>query len=140
MTAHPTAPIAAAGLRRRSWPWLMPWIFLAPGLVLTGGMILVPLIAGVTYAFRDLSMNNPFVEGDFIGFANFEHVLGDPRLPRVVANTLWWTLVTLLLQFLLGLSLALMLNGAAALFGGCSRFSSCPGRSPRFWSACSSSS
>lgn len=111
MTAFPTDTIAIAGPRRRSSLRLAPWAFLAPALVLIAGMIVVPLVAGVTYAFRDLSMDNPFAAGDFIGLANFARIFHDPALPHVIGNTIWWTLVTLLLQFVLGFVLALMLNG-----------------------------
>ena len=79
---------AAAGFRRRSWSWLTPWALLAPTFLLIGAIVVVPLFAGVTYAFRDLSMNNnPFAEGDFIGLTNFAHVFSDERLPRVIGNT-----------------------------------------------------
>jgi multiple sugar transport system permease protein len=111
VTALATDITAAAGFRRRSWSWLTPWALLAPGLLLIVAIIIVPLIAGVTYAFRDLSMDNPFAEGDFIGLANFAHVFSDARLPRVIGNTVRWTLTTLVLQVVLGLSLALLLNG-----------------------------
>jgi multiple sugar transport system permease protein len=88
----------------------MAWVLLAPALLLIGVIVVVPLIAGLAYAFRDLSMNNPFSEGDFNGWANFAHVFSDPRLPRVIGNTVRWTLTTLLLQLFLGLWLALLLN------------------------------
>src|SRR5262249_22680328 len=101
---------ATAGIRRRSPSWLTPWALLAPALILIAAMTVVPLIAGVGYALRDLSMDNPFSEGEFIGLANFARVFADGRLPHVIGNTIWWTLVTLALQFVLGFSLALLLN------------------------------
>ena len=104
-----------ASPRWRSWSQFTPWALVAPALILIGVMICVPMIAGAVYAFRDLSIDNPFSEGEFVGLANFGRIFHDAKLPQVIGNTLWWTLITLLLQFLFGFSLALILNGGGRM-------------------------
>ena len=77
--------------------------------------MVLPLIVGLSYAFRDIRMLAPFA-GGFVGFDHFETLLlRDRTFWRALGNTLWWTGGSLVFQFLLGLGLALLLNRP---FGG----------------------
>lgn len=95
----------AARLRRA-----LPWFLLAPALVLVCGVLLVPLGVGVSYAFRAMSMDNVFGEAGFAGLDNFRTLVADPKLGRVLGNTLTWTISSLVLQCTLGFGLALLLR------------------------------
>ena len=50
----------------------------------------VPLIVGLSYAFQDIQILNPFATG-WVGLAHFEALLGDRIFYRALGNTLWWT-------------------------------------------------
>ena len=50
----------------------------------------VPLIVGLSYAFQDIQILNPFATG-WVGLAHFEALLGDRIFYRALVNTLWWT-------------------------------------------------
>ena len=71
--------------------------------------MLVPLIVGLSFAYRNIQLLNPF-SGGFVGLANFAQLLDDGRFWRALSNTAWWTFASVFLQFFLGLGLALLLN------------------------------
>jgi multiple sugar transport system permease protein len=79
-------------------------------LVLLALVMFVPLIVGLSYAFQNILILNPFRTG-YVGFDHFKTLLfGDRVFWRALVNTLWWTGGSLSFQFFLGLGLALLLN------------------------------
>jgi multiple sugar transport system permease protein len=88
---------------------LEPYLYLSPALVLIGLVLFVPLIVGLSYAFQDIQILNPFKTG-WVGFAHFEALARDRTFYRALGNTVWWTVGSVALQFGLGLGLALLLN------------------------------
>jgi multiple sugar transport system permease protein len=93
----------------RRFAWLEPWTYLSPALVLIALLMLVPLVVGMSYAFQQLQLLNPFKRG-WVGTANLEAVLRDPVFWNALGNTVEWTFASLLLQFALGFGLALLLR------------------------------
>jgi multiple sugar transport system permease protein len=88
---------------------LEPYYYLSPALVLLALVMFVPLLVGLSYAFQNIQILNPFKTG-YVGFEHFETLLKDRVFYRALANTLWWTVGSLVLQFLFGLGLAMLLN------------------------------
>jgi multiple sugar transport system permease protein len=86
-----------------------PYLYVSPALILIVTVMLVPLVLGLSYAFRDIKLLDPF-SGDFVGLAQFRALLDDRNFARAFVNTLWWTFGSLFLQFLLGFLLAILLN------------------------------
>ncbi|KTR03854.1 ABC transporter permease [Aureimonas ureilytica] len=86
-----------------------PYLYSAPALILILAVMLVPLAIGVSYAFRDMRLLNPF-SGGFVGLKHFNTLWTDRNFWLALNNTLVWTSVSVLLQFVLGLTLALLLN------------------------------
>ncbi|CDM61440.1 MULTISPECIES: carbohydrate ABC transporter permease [Rhizobium] len=102
--------------RRDRRPWLKrvadasePYLYSAPSLILIIAVMLVPLAIGVSYAFRDIQLLNPF-SGGFIGLDHFRALAKDAAFYGALKNTLWWTGASVLLQFIFGLILALLLD------------------------------
>jgi multiple sugar transport system permease protein len=94
---------------------LEPYYYLGPALILIALVMVLPLLVGLSYAFRDIRILAPFSAG-FVGLDHFETLLFRDRVFwRSLGNTLWWTAGSLVFQFLLGLGLALLLNRP---FGG----------------------
>ena len=89
--------------------WLEPLAYLAPALLLLTLVMLVPLLVGISYAFRNVQVFDPFDTG-WVGLAHFRELLDDPSFWHAAGNTLWWTGLSLLFQFLLGFGLALLLR------------------------------
>lgn len=86
-----------------------PYLYSAPALILIVTIMLVPLALGMSYAFRDIQLLNPF-SGGFIGLDHFRALGQDEDFFRALRNTLWWTGASVFLQFVFGLILALLLD------------------------------
>lgn len=86
-----------------------PYLYSAPALILIVTIMLVPLALGMSYAFRDIQLLNPF-SGGFIGLDHFRALGQDQDFYRALRNTLWWTGASVFLQFVFGLILALLLD------------------------------
>ncbi|MGO7015493.1 carbohydrate ABC transporter permease [Rhizobium leguminosarum] len=103
-------------MRRDRRPWLRrvadasePYLYSAPSLILIIAVMLVPLTVGISYAFRDIQLLNPF-SGGFVGLDHFRELSGDAAFYGALRNTLWWTGASVVLQFVFGLILALLLD------------------------------
>ncbi|MCB1402969.1 MAG: sugar ABC transporter permease, partial [Rhodobacteraceae bacterium] len=86
-----------------------PWLYSAPALIVITAVMLVPLVVGISYAFRDVQILNPF-SGGFVGLDHFRALAGDKAFRVALVNTFWWTVLTVLIQLLFGLILALLLD------------------------------
>ncbi|MBB4123175.1 carbohydrate ABC transporter permease [Martelella radicis] len=96
-------------LAKRASAFFEPYLYSAPALFLIAAVILVPLVVGISYAFRDIQLLNPF-SGGFIGLDHFHALAEDKAFRRALGNTLWWTGASVILQFIFGLILALLLD------------------------------
>ncbi|TDC11206.1 sugar ABC transporter permease [Streptomyces sp. 8K308] len=112
MTVIPTHGRPAAGpARRRPRPRLTAWLFLVPLLVYLVAFYAYPLVRNVELSLRDYTLRS-FVQGDapFTGLENYRQVLDDPTFLPAVRNTLVFTLVSILLQYGIGLALAVFFH------------------------------
>ena len=100
---------ARAPLLRRLAVASEPYLYSAPALILIVAVMLVPLTLGISYAFRDVQLLNPF-SGGFVGLQHFRDLADDPAFFKALKNTLWWTGASVFLQFVFGLILALLLD------------------------------
>jgi multiple sugar transport system permease protein len=96
-------------LRKRLADASEPYLYSAPALILIIAVMLVPLVLGISYAFRDIQLLKPF-SGGFIGLDHFRALGEDQAFFRALRNTLWWTGASVFLQFTFGLILALLLD------------------------------
>ena len=97
------------GLGLERWRRRWAWIFLLPTLVL---LILVagwPLARTIYLGFTDAGLGDLANPG-WVGLENFRALLADPDWWRSVANTLVFTVVSVGLETLLGLGIALILD------------------------------
>jgi len=106
IAAHPQA---VRPLRKRLADASEPYLYSAPALILIITVMLVPLVLGISYAFRDIQLLNPF-SGGVIGLDHFRALSQDQAFLRALRNTLWWTGASVFLQFFFGLILALLLD------------------------------
>ncbi len=83
-----------------------PWLYVSPALLILFVVLLVPLVVGIGYSFRRFSA----FRSEYVGLDQYRRMLGDPTLGQALLNTVWWTVGSLVLQFGLGLALALLLN------------------------------
>ncbi|MCD2180617.1 carbohydrate ABC transporter permease [Rhizobium sp. GN54] len=96
-------------LRKRLADASEPYLYSAPALILIAAVMLVPLVVGISYAFRDIQLLNPF-SGGFVGLDHFRALGQDQAFFGALRNTLWWTGASVFFQFTFGLILALLLD------------------------------
>jgi multiple sugar transport system permease protein len=82
-------------------------IFMLPAGVLLLVFLTYPLALGTWLGFTDAKVGRP---GEWIGFENFEYLVGDSVARLSLFNTLFYTIVASILKFVLGMWLALLLN------------------------------
>lgn len=85
---------------------LEPWLYLSPALLLIGTLLLVPVVFGLFYSLRRFGA----FHSEYVGLDQYRAMLADADLGWALLHTAWWTAGSLVLQFLLGLGLALALN------------------------------
>ncbi|KGM34129.1 carbohydrate ABC transporter permease [Inquilinus limosus] len=87
------------------------WLFLAPTLAALALVALWPLLRTLFFSTTDAFLDDPTNYG-FVWLDNFVDVARDPQWWRAVENTLVFTIVSVALETLLGLAIALLLNEA----------------------------
>ncbi|MGO4125930.1 carbohydrate ABC transporter permease [Inquilinus sp. YAF38] len=85
------------------------WLFLAPTLAALALVALWPLLRTLFFSITDATLDDPTNYG-FVWLDNFIDVARDPQWWRAVENTLVFTIVSVALETLLGLAIALLLN------------------------------
>lgn len=110
MTATVTTPAARRVLGVVSKKSVVPWLFLAPGLLLALVFKFWPMAKGVWLSFHDV---RPFLGDQWIGLDNYTRVLGDHRFQDAIGHTLVLGIGQSLGAILLGFVLALLLEGQA---------------------------
>ncbi|MDO9416189.1 carbohydrate ABC transporter permease [Pararhizobium sp.] len=107
--ARATPPAAAKRIRGLS-DRAIAWIFVAPSIFLLLAVNIFPLIWTIRLSFTNFRVNRPNAEVQFVGLKNYISVLtnGDIWLTmQATAHFLIWTIV---LQVLIGFSLAYLIN------------------------------
>ena len=93
-------------MRRRWRAAAEPWLYLSPALIVLACVLLVPLLVGLAFSLRRFGA----FRSEFVGLDQYRRMLDDPALHAALLNTVWWTGASLVLQLLLGLGLAMLLN------------------------------
>ncbi|WP_104431642.1 ABC transporter permease subunit [Kineococcus xinjiangensis] len=102
----PAPPPAGRVRRPRSGQWTA-WAFLAPVALYLVAFYAYPLARNADLSLRDYTVRS-FVQGgaEFTGLDNYRAVVQDATFGTALLNTLLFTGVSLLFQFVLGLALA----------------------------------
>jgi|SRR5664280_12449 len=85
----------------------VPWLFIAPSLVLFSIFAFAPIVVAVVLSFQDVQT---FGGGQWIGLQNYSHAVTVQLFWQSVKNTLVFTLGTVPTSALIGLVLAVLLN------------------------------
>ncbi len=103
--SSPTAQLHSSWWSRHQMA-LVPWLFLAPALVLFGIYVIAPIFQSMAISLYDWDgMGKP----KFIGLANYVELWSDPDFFTALKNNVIW-FFGFLLSIPMGLGLALLLN------------------------------
>ncbi|MBX6323951.1 MAG: sugar ABC transporter permease, partial [Rhodospirillaceae bacterium] len=72
--------------RRSRLAAIEPWLYLSPAVVLLALVMFVPLVVGLSYAFRSIQLFDPFNSG-WVGFAHFVDLAHDPAFWHALFHT-----------------------------------------------------
>jgi ABC-type sugar transport system permease subunit len=85
----------------------LPYLLIAPTMVLILVIAVYPMIDSLVISLQD----NPLVpSAAFVGLANYAQVLSDPIFRGAIGTTLLFTVISVALESLFGLGIALLIN------------------------------
>ncbi|MFY0762424.1 sugar ABC transporter permease [Metabacillus dongyingensis] len=86
------------------------YMFIAPGMTFLLVFLIFPIGYNVMITFKDLTAMNLLGEQNFVGFQNYITVLTDKTFSLSLKNSVVFTGLCLVFQFVIGLALALFFN------------------------------
>lgn len=102
--ALPRRPRRRSRLGRREA--VAAYLFITPAMIGLVGLIAFPILFALYISFTDYN----FIHMHFIGFANYRKLLHDPLFWRSLGVTWYYVLVSIPLNLVVGLALAMLLN------------------------------
>jgi ABC-type sugar transport system permease subunit len=113
--ATTTAPAAevrtasAASRRPRRGGGLTPWLFALPAIGIYLAFLVYPALNSVFFSLTD--WDGLSATYNIVGLQNYVAMLSDPVVLTAVVNNVIWTVVTIVFPVVIGLALAILLNG-----------------------------
>ena len=108
----PTAAVAGAtGENKKRYGGWRPWVFALPALAVYATFLIYPAFNSLFFSFTDWDGLSPTY--DVVGLANYTAMASDPVVIQALLNNLVWTVVTIVVPVVIGLTLAILLNGRA---------------------------
>jgi multiple sugar transport system permease protein len=89
--------------------WKLAYVMLAPLVAILIGLIAYPFISSILLSLQAKPIGG---EGQFIGLENFRELVVSPVFPKVMKNTTIYTVMGVSCKFILGMTIALILNQA----------------------------
>ncbi len=96
-------------LRSRS-DTITTWAFLTPTFLILCITAFIPLLYSFYLSFHSLKINMPNAQPVFIGLNNFKMMFGDERFATACKNTVFFVVVSVAFEVVLGTMLAMMLS------------------------------
>jgi multiple sugar transport system permease protein len=90
----------------RHWAYFL----IIPSIIFICIVIIYPTISGITLSFREMRLTRPDLGTGFVGLKHYQYMITDPVFWIALTNTVKWVTVAVLMEFLLGLGVALALN------------------------------
>jgi multiple sugar transport system permease protein len=95
--------------QRRILRVLEPWFLLAPAIIFIILLMGYPMIYSIRLSFLNYNIMYPDDIG-FAGFDNYKNLVKSPEFGLVLRNSFVWVVTVVITQFMLGMTLALLLN------------------------------
>jgi multiple sugar transport system permease protein len=92
-------------------PRWVPWVYAGPAVFVMAVACLYPLLSALQLGFYDWSMGTPWSEAKWVGMDAFLSAFQDPAVWRSLVTTLMFAAVCVVAEMVLGIALALALEG-----------------------------
>jgi multiple sugar transport system permease protein len=99
----------ASGHNTLRYSWYVPFLFVLPGVALYILWMIYPLVYEFYISFFEWNIM-PGQTSTYIGLANYERAIDDPKFWLALENTARYTVVTVIGQMLLGLAVAILVH------------------------------
>ena len=106
--------VRSAGIRRRGLVshrtrvGILPFLYVAPAAALLSLLMLFPMVTVLRYSLLDGAITKK--DAAFAGLQNYQTIFDDPVFWQAVAQTLYFTIMSVIFHLLIGLAFALLLN------------------------------
>ena len=107
-TATPTGT-ARPARQKKKYGGLTPWVFALPALIVYIVFLVYPAFESLFFSLTDWDGLSPSY--NIVGLGNYTSMVHDPVVIRAAINNLIWTVVTIVFPVVIGLALAVTLNG-----------------------------
>ena len=87
-----------------------PWVLLMPTLIILTGVVLLPLLLSLWTSFTPFKLTKPDTLYRFVGFRNYERLIGDLDFWIAFGRTVLFLAIALNLELVFGLGIALLIN------------------------------
>ncbi len=106
MTATPNVLPEARPRRQIVIPWrrIMPWVWIAPALVLAGVFLLYPIITTIILSLQNATSTQ------FVGLKNFARIFTTPSMLLILRNNVMWIVLGTLGTVFFGLIIAVLVD------------------------------
>jgi raffinose/stachyose/melibiose transport system permease protein len=108
-TATATRVAPRAGARKKRYGGLTPWLFAVPALLVYLTFLIYPALSSLFFSLTD--WDGLSATYNIIGLQNYVAMTKDPVVVQALVNNLIWTVVTIVIPVIIGLALAILLNG-----------------------------
>jgi multiple sugar transport system permease protein len=85
------------------------WVLSLPALLAILGIVLIPMVQSLIQSFNQLDLARPQTNG-FVGLSNYLNLFKDARYLQSLFVTFRFSLISVCLEIILGISIALVLN------------------------------
>lgn len=89
---------------------ILGYLYMLPALFIVGGIILYPLFYGAYTSLFQWNWTAGMQNKTFIGLQNYVHIFTDEYFWNALKNTLYFSFLSLTLEFIFGLAIALLLH------------------------------
>lgn len=109
---RPPAVVGGASGKKRSGGAAVPWLLLAPCLLILALVLGYPLVRLVTLSSQEFGQSQlwGFKPAESVGFDNFAEVLGDSEFWTVVVRTVVFAAACVIFTMVIGMAIALLLQ------------------------------
>jgi len=108
-TAVVTRARPASVRKKKRHGGFKPWLFALPALAVYLAFLVYPAFSSLFFSLTDWDGLSPAY--NIVGLDNYTAMVDDPVVVRAAINNMIWTVVTIVVPVVLGLALAVTLNG-----------------------------